>query len=108
MTWQDLGNIGEFVSGIAVVFSLVYVAYQIRQNTSQIDQNTRAVRATAVGLGYNLTFAIFGGTAPMVAVWLIERQHDDLAFTGYAIAAALVSLGVALTVPDLHDSSLPD
>ena len=58
MTWQDLGNIGEFVSGIAVVFSLVYVAYQIRQNTSQIDQNTRAVRATAVDSSVSHTMMI--------------------------------------------------
>jgi hypothetical protein len=48
VTWQDLGSIGELISAIAVVLSLVYLAYQIRQNTSQIDQNTRAVRAAAI------------------------------------------------------------
>ena len=48
MSWQDLGGIGEFVSAIAVVFSLVYVAHQIRQNTRQIDQNREAVRAAAI------------------------------------------------------------
>lgn len=47
MSWQDLGSIGELVSAIAVVVSLVYLAFQIRQNTSQIDQNTKAARATA-------------------------------------------------------------
>jgi hypothetical protein len=30
-----------------VVVSLIYLAFQIRQNTSQIDQNTRAAQATA-------------------------------------------------------------
>jgi hypothetical protein len=38
---------GEMVSAIAVVISLIYLAFQIRQNTSQIDQNTEAARATA-------------------------------------------------------------
>lgn len=47
MSWQDLGSIGELVSAVAVVISLVYLAFQIRQNTSQIDQNTRATQATA-------------------------------------------------------------
>jgi hypothetical protein len=47
LNWQDLGNIGEVVSAIAVVVSLIYLAFQIRQNTSQIDQNTEAARATA-------------------------------------------------------------
>jgi hypothetical protein len=35
------------VSAIAVVVSLIYLAFQIRQNTSQIDQNTKAARAVA-------------------------------------------------------------
>jgi len=48
VTWQDLGNLGEFVSAVAVVISLIYLAFQIRQNTSQIDQNTKAVRAAAI------------------------------------------------------------
>lgn len=29
MNWQDLGSIGEMISAIAVVVSLVYVAFQI-------------------------------------------------------------------------------
>jgi hypothetical protein len=42
---QDLGNVGEFVSGVAVVVSLLYLAAQIRQNTrslrAQADDDTR-------------------------------------------------------------------
>ena len=33
MNLDQLGNLGEFVSGVAVVASLIYVAIQIRQNT---------------------------------------------------------------------------
>ena len=35
MNWtiQDLGAAGEFVGAIGVVVTLVYLAYQIRQNT---------------------------------------------------------------------------
>lgn len=47
MSWQDLGSIGELISAVAVVVSLIYLAYQIRQNTSQIDQNTRVAQGTA-------------------------------------------------------------
>ena len=47
MSLEDLGNIGEFVGAIAVVASLVYLALQIRQNTSQLNQNTDVVRANA-------------------------------------------------------------
>jgi hypothetical protein len=33
MTLQELGSLGEAVSGLAVIVSLVYLAMQIRQNT---------------------------------------------------------------------------
>lgn len=39
MTLIDLGSLGEFISGIAVVVSLAYLAIQIRHNT-------RAVRSS--------------------------------------------------------------
>ena len=40
MTLQDLGGIGEFIGGIAVVISLVYLAVQIRQNTKSVRAST--------------------------------------------------------------------
>ena len=36
MDLQSLGNIGEFVSGLAVVVSLVYLSLQVRQNTHSL------------------------------------------------------------------------
>jgi hypothetical protein len=49
MSWsiQDLGAAGEFVGAIGVVVTLVYLAYQIRQNTHQLEQSTLAARAAA-------------------------------------------------------------
>jgi hypothetical protein len=44
---EDLGNIGDFLGGIGVVVTLIYLALQIRQNSSQIVQNTKAVQANA-------------------------------------------------------------
>ena len=43
MTLEDLGNIGEFIAAIAVMVSLVYLAFQIRQGSRQIVQNTNSV-----------------------------------------------------------------
>jgi hypothetical protein len=33
---QDFANLGEFVSGVVVILSLVYLAIQVRQNTASI------------------------------------------------------------------------
>lgn len=56
MSWQDLGSIGELVSAVAVVISLVYLAFQVRQNTRQIDENTKAAQAAAFDSTINHTF----------------------------------------------------
>ena len=40
MSLSDLANIGEFVGGIAVIATLVYLAIQIRQNTRSVRSAT--------------------------------------------------------------------
>ena len=61
MTIQDWGAIGEVIGAVAVVISLIYLAAQIRQNTKQIEENTSAVRASALHAG--LTYAFNNRTA---------------------------------------------
>lgn len=40
MSLNDLANLGQAVGAIAVVISLIYVAYQIRQNTNAVRAAT--------------------------------------------------------------------
>ena len=52
----------------------------------------RSVRCSAVSTAYNITLGAVGGTAPMVATWLI----DDV--TGYPLAPAIyIALGAAIS-----------
>ncbi|MGI9200357.1 MAG: hypothetical protein ACR2QL_04820 [Woeseiaceae bacterium] len=44
MTLEDLANFGEVIGAIAVVISLVYLAIQIRQNSTQINENSQIAR----------------------------------------------------------------
>jgi hypothetical protein len=44
MTLQDLSDVAQIVSSGAVIVSLVYLAIQIRQNTTQIRANSRIQR----------------------------------------------------------------
>jgi len=50
------------------------------------------VRMSAVSIGYNVGFAVFGGTAPFVATYLIEATGSKISPSYYLVAAALVSL----------------
>jgi hypothetical protein len=42
MNLENLANLGEFIGGIAVIASLIYLAIQIRQNTRSVKSSTIA------------------------------------------------------------------
>src|SRR5215831_5396863 len=50
-----------------------------------------AVRCTAVALGYNLCYGLFGGLSPLVATWLVERTGDEIAPAFLIMASAAVT-----------------
>ncbi|NJN47325.1 MAG: MFS transporter [Candidatus Competibacteraceae bacterium] len=58
------------------------------------------VRVTVMSVGYNLSFAVFGGTAPMVSAYLIKTTHVDLSPAVYLSIAALISLLVVFTLKE--------
>jgi MHS family proline/betaine transporter-like MFS transporter len=66
-----------------------------------------AVRVGAVSVGYGLAYALFGGTAPLVAVWLIARTGSDVAFAWYIMAVTAVSLAIALGLRERSRAPLP-
>ncbi len=88
--------------GFAAIISL-FMSVLPAAMTEMFPHN---VRVSAVSLGYNLTYAIFGGAAPIVALWLINRTHDDLSFAWYIAAMAIVSFCVALTIQDRRNEPL--
>jgi MHS family proline/betaine transporter-like MFS transporter len=44
-----------------------------------------------MSVGYSLSVAIFGGFAPYIATWLIDRTGSPIAPTYYLIASGVVS-----------------
>ena len=56
------------------------------------------VRSSGYSIGYNVSVALFGGTAPYVATWLVDRTGNEIAPAFYVIAAAIVSLATVSTM----------
>ncbi|MDA2895106.1 MFS transporter [Mycolicibacterium sp. BiH015] len=56
------------------------------------------VRSSGYSIGYNISVAIFGGTAPYVATWLVSRTGNEIAPAFYVIGAAIVTLLTVLTM----------
>lgn len=60
------------------------------------------IRMSAVSVAFNLSFAIFGGTAPMVATWLIHTSHDNLSISWYLSISSIISFFVVLTLKETY------
>ncbi|WP_431323174.1 MFS transporter [Rhizobium sp. YTU87027] len=57
-------------------------------------------RATGHAITYQLAVAIFGGTTPLIAIWLVSSTGSALAPGLYVTAIALVGLVLVQFVPE--------
>jgi hypothetical protein len=79
MNWEAIGAIGDIIAAAAVVFSFVYLAAQIRQNTQQVEEQCRTQRQNSL-LGARSAFTewrslvIQDGT--VAAIW--KKGSDSL------------------------------
>lgn len=55
------------------------------------------VRYSGATMGYNLAYAIFGGTAPYISTWLVDATGSRLAPPFYIMAVAVVAFVILLT-----------
>lgn len=72
------------------------------------EQLPRKVRVSGLSVGYNVPLALFGGTAPAVATYLVERTGDDFTPAYYVMALASVSLVAIATMPETRGRSMDD
>jgi MHS family alpha-ketoglutarate permease-like MFS transporter len=66
-----------------------------------------AVRATGVAVPYALTVSIFGGTAPVIALWFKTQGHEQW-FYYYLAGVIFISLLVYVTMRDTKHASEMD
>ncbi|MFD4420286.1 MFS transporter [Agromyces sp. NPDC058484] len=66
------------------------------------------VRYTGASISYNLAFTIFGGTAPLVATWLIGLTGSTIAPAWYVVAVSVFALVVMLGMPETNRRSMRD
>lgn len=58
------------------------------------------VRGTGVAIGYNVSFAIFGGTAPLLMTFVVEKTGNLNMPAFYLILVALVTLVPVAFMPE--------
>jgi len=83
-------------AGFAALFGLAYGGIPAQMSELLPTQ----VRCTAIGIAYNLALGIFGGTAPLVATYLVARTTNDYMPAYYLIAVSAISFVAALGLPE--------
>lgn len=66
------------------------------------------VRFSGFAFSFNIANALFGGTAPFIATWLIQLTGNKMAPAWYLLAAALVALVAMLSVRETAHAALRD
>jgi MHS family proline/betaine transporter-like MFS transporter len=92
VSWNFAGQLG-----FAVLIGLFGGALPV----AMVETTPREVRCSAISVGYNLSVGVLGGMTPLVATWLMQRTRDDLAPAYYIMAAALISLVIAVSLPKI-------
>jgi hypothetical protein len=81
MTLEDLGNLGDFLGGVAVLVTLLYLALQVRQNT--IALRTASRQEIVSGIRQNMQLNFRPGVSEAVNIGL--RRYPDLPFEQRAL-----------------------
>lgn len=105
-----MASSGSFAASIVGVMLLAVGAVLCGVVTAALLSETFPTRTryTASAITYNLAYTIFGGTAPLMATWLISTTGSNLSPAFYLIAVALLALAGGLALPETSRISLHD
>ncbi|WP_051899095.1 MFS transporter [Sciscionella sediminilitoris] len=101
---------GTLVSTLAAEILLVVPAalVTIAATTIAVELVPPRVRATSTALAYNVAYAVFGGTAPLLGALLTQR-FGQLAPGAYiAVVAAIALVILVLALPETRDRAASD
>jgi MHS family proline/betaine transporter-like MFS transporter len=76
---------------IQIIFALLIGAIQGPLPAFMVECFPIRGRYTAIGLSYNITLALFGGTAPLVSTWLIKTTNDLASPAIYLVVMSAIS-----------------
>jgi MHS family proline/betaine transporter-like MFS transporter len=105
-----MASSGSFAASIVGVMLLAVGAVLCGVVTAALLSETFPTRTryTASAITYNMAYTIFGGTAPLMATWLITTTGSNLSPAFYLIAVALLALAGGLALPETSRISLHD
>ncbi|GAA4390790.1 MFS transporter [Tsukamurella soli] len=84
----------------ACIMAVVFAGHTAVLHILIVELFPTRIRYSAYGLGYNISSALFGGTAPLLMTWLISATGNVYMPAFYAVITAACTLAAVLTVTD--------
>jgi MHS family proline/betaine transporter-like MFS transporter len=85
---------GSLVSLVVteIIFVILASCYQGTINATTVEMLPVHVRYSLIAVGYNIAYSIFGGTAPIVAMYLVKASGNKAAPGIYLMFGALIAI----------------
>ncbi|HWE73519.1 MAG TPA: MFS transporter [Stellaceae bacterium] len=95
--WVSHGTVFSIVTG-QFGFAIFVGCFAGAGPAFMVEAFPKHVRCSGLSVGYNLAMSIFGGTLPMVAVYLIARTGNVLSPAWYLALVSVISVWMTATM----------
>lgn len=85
-----------FVLIALAIFTLISSMEQGTTSVTVVENFPARLRYTGISLGYNIGYALFGGTAPLIAAWLLKNTSNALSPAFYLMFTASITLFIVI------------
>ncbi|MBI4834488.1 MAG: MFS transporter [Planctomycetes bacterium] len=89
-----------------LTFAVLLSLFMGPVSTTLAEMFPSRVRYSGIALGYNISLSLFGGTAPLIATWLVFHFNDMTVAAYYLMVMAFISLMAALTLNKGNSSEM--
>ncbi|MGB7291557.1 MAG: MFS transporter [Thermodesulfobacteriota bacterium] len=86
----------------AIVYSMIIGPFA----ATVVEHFPTRVRMSGMSLGFGISFAVFGGTTPLIGTFLVKLTGNNMSPSFYLITCALISLFIFLKIRETYKETL--
>ena len=93
-TWVDHGTLTGALTA-QLIFAVLIAGSLGPVSATMVEIFPTKTRFSGIAIGYNVSLAVFGGTAPLASTWLISKTGDLASPAYYLMVLALITFTAA-------------
>jgi MFS transporter, MHS family, proline/betaine transporter len=88
------------------LFTVIFSVFIPTAFVCMVESFSTQIRYSALSMGFNIGLAIFGGTCPLIATWLIEVTGNKIAPAFYVMLFAALAFLTSIYIPDKRGQTI--